>query len=114
MPDTPEKDSGVAEEPKEIETNGEVETNDKGNYMQVNIHFGCNLYLFILVMKNEQTYFNLVYLDLDTKSSPKNEASPPEANTNSTGNIISLFVGVDIKVYTIALPFDHIHKNNCL
>ena len=30
MPDTPEKDSGVAEEPKEIETNGEVETNEKG------------------------------------------------------------------------------------
>jgi len=51
MPDTPEKDSGVAEEPKVEETNGEVEANDK-----------------------------------DTKSSPKNEASPPEANTNSTAS----------------------------
>ena len=32
MPDTPEKDSGVAEEPKVEETNGEVEANDKGNH----------------------------------------------------------------------------------
>ena len=47
MPDTPEKDSGVAEEPKEIETNGEVETNDKGNHMQVNITFWMQSYFII-------------------------------------------------------------------
>ena len=56
--------------------------------------------VLLLVLKNEQTYFNLVYFDLDTKSSPKNEASPPEANTNSTGSIISLFVVVDINLWS--------------